>query len=308
MTERVSEPAQPRAVLLATDLSARCDRALDRATLLVEAWGAALVVVHALEQTQSFYEADLERRLPSWRRHHDPKRIIEHQLRSDMMHTSARVTVVVEKAEPAELVARAASDHGCDLIVTGLARDETLGRFGVGNTVDRLVRGIGVPVLVARERARTPYRNIMVATDFSDASKQALETALAFFPDDPLTVFHAYHAPYVGLSEDPARLAEQFGSIAKADYDAFLRSIEISDERRSNLHRLLEHGYANALIDQYVQDRGVDLVVLGTRGRNALTQMVLGSTAREILWSLPCDALVVRGPRGASPVLNSSEP
>jgi nucleotide-binding universal stress UspA family protein len=299
MTQPVSGPAQPRAVLLATDLSARCDRALDRATLLAEAWGGALVVVHALEQAQSFYEADLERRLPSWRRHHDFKRIIEHQLRRDMLQTSARVTVVVEKAEPAELVARATTDHACDLIVTGLARDETLGRFGVGNTVDRLVRGTGVPVLVARERARAPYRNIMVATDFSDASKHALETALAFFAGNRLTIFHAYQAPYVGLSEDPARLAEQFGSIATADYDAFLRTIEISDERRRDLDRLVEHGYANSLIAQYVDDRGVDLVVLGTRGRNALAQMFLGSTARDILWSLPCDALVVRGPRGA---------
>jgi nucleotide-binding universal stress UspA family protein len=288
----------PRAVLLATDLSARCDRALDRATLLAEGWNARLVVVHALEQPQSFYEADLERRLPSWRRTHDAKRIVEMQLRHDMSAT-VPITVIVERAQPAELIVRAADEHACGLIVTGLARDETLGRFGVGNTVDRLVRSTGVPVLVARERVRRPYRDMLVATDFSEASKRALETALAFFPGQRLTVFHAYHAPYLGLSEDPAHIAEQYGRIANADYDAFLGSMEVSDEQRGSLGRLLEHGYASDLIAQYVQDRDVDLVVLGTRGRHALTRMLIGSTAKEVLQSVPCDTLLVREPPSA---------
>ncbi|MCC7548936.1 MAG: universal stress protein [Burkholderiales bacterium] len=39
--------------------------------------------------------------------------------------------------------------------------------------------------------------------------------------------------------------------------------------------------------------------MLGTRGRGSLAQLLVGSTAKEILSSLPCDALLVRGPRGA---------
>jgi len=38
----------PKAILLATDLSARCDRALDRAALLASEWQAQLIIVHAL--------------------------------------------------------------------------------------------------------------------------------------------------------------------------------------------------------------------------------------------------------------------
>jgi nucleotide-binding universal stress UspA family protein len=163
--------------------------------------------------------------------------------------------------------------------------------------VDRLTRQSPVPVLIVKERVRGPYRNIIVATDFSAASRQALQAALEFFPHDPLTVFHAYHPPMAGLTEDPARYAEQYARVADADCSAFLDSVEMSETRRAGLRRLVEQGQPRELIAHYVEDQGVDLVVLGTHGRGALMQMFVGSVARDILWSLPCDALLVRGRR-----------
>jgi len=40
----------PKKILLATDLSSRCDRALDRAAALAARWQSALVVLHVLEK------------------------------------------------------------------------------------------------------------------------------------------------------------------------------------------------------------------------------------------------------------------
>lgn len=42
----------PHGILLATDLSARSDRAQDRAMLLMKQYGSELVVLHVLEPTQ----------------------------------------------------------------------------------------------------------------------------------------------------------------------------------------------------------------------------------------------------------------
>jgi hypothetical protein len=50
------EPTPPRTILCATDLSSRCDRALDRAALLARHWQAQLVVVHALQTATEFIE------------------------------------------------------------------------------------------------------------------------------------------------------------------------------------------------------------------------------------------------------------
>ena len=51
------EPTPPKTILCATDLSSRCDRALDRAALLARHWQARLVVVHALQTATEFIEA-----------------------------------------------------------------------------------------------------------------------------------------------------------------------------------------------------------------------------------------------------------
>lgn len=78
-----------------------------------------------------------------------------------MMAVPANVTVMVEEGKPIDVILHAAKALDCDLIVTGIARDETLGRFGLGTTVDRLLRRSKVPVLIVKQRARSPYQHIV---------------------------------------------------------------------------------------------------------------------------------------------------
>jgi len=96
----------PRKLLLATDLSARCDRALDRAVSLAGGWQAGLVALHVLEQPEEFYAGELERRLPSWRRPPERARIVEEQLRHDLVQAFPGVAVVLETGDVADAIVR----------------------------------------------------------------------------------------------------------------------------------------------------------------------------------------------------------
>ncbi len=292
--------APPKKILLATDLSGRCDRALDRAAMLAVDWNAELIAVHALEQPDDFYMTDLERRLPFWRRSPDAARVVEDQLRLDLQHSVPKVSTIAEKGDPTDLVLRVAETSGCDLIVLGIARDETLGRFGLGTTVDRLLRRSRVPLLIVRQRPRSPYGNILVATDFSDSARCALQAAAGFFPDRNLTLFHAYHAPLAGRATDPARYQDDYRQVVTTDNLAFLAGADIPESVRRNIELVAEHGHPSPLIHQYVREKGMDLIVLGTHGRSALLEIFIGSTAKDILSAvLSCDILVVREPRSA---------
>lgn len=288
-------PHPPRRILLATDLSARCDRALDRAAALASAWKAEIVAVHALEQSGDVFTQEVERRLPSWRRAPDPVRLVEEQLRHDMLQTGVDIQAVVEKGEAPDVVLRHAEAQACELIVIGIARDETLGRFGLGTTVDRLLRRTRIPLLIVKQRPRGPYRDMLVATDFSESSRHALRTAVALFPDTRCSLFHAFDPPAIRLGA-AAENEEQHRTAALKDCAEFLADARLPDDRRAGCAILAEHGRPNVLIRQYVRDNGVDLVVLGAQGRSALFNVFIGSTAKEVLSSLPCDALVVREP------------
>lgn len=294
----MNEPAKtPRRILLATDLSARCDRALDRGAMLARAWNAELLVLHVLEELADLYSGRLEQGLPTWRRPLDSQQLAEEQIRRDMLPLNVNFQVLVEKGEPSEAIVRTAEVHGCELVITGLARDETLGRFRIGGTVERLLKRSSVPLLVVRGRARSHYERIVVGTDFSDSSRPALQTALRLFPGQPITVFHAYDVPLVQFADDATKLQLTYGKMAAEICAEFLSTVDMPEERRRTIRQLVEPGNPRRLIHQYVRDGNIDLVVLGTHGRNVLADLFIGSTTREILASLPCDALVVPAPR-----------
>jgi nucleotide-binding universal stress UspA family protein len=68
MADPAATTGPPGKLLLATDLSARCDRALERAVSLASQWQAQLTVLHAFEEAPDPSALRDERSGPSWRR------------------------------------------------------------------------------------------------------------------------------------------------------------------------------------------------------------------------------------------------
>ena len=285
-------PGTPQRVLLATDLGARCDRALDRAAQLAEQWRAKLLALHVLEPGGLTDNGTI----PSWRRQRDASVVAEVELRADLMTERLASIALVEEGDPPTVVARVAAERACDLIVTGVARDEALGRFSLGATVDRLVRQTTVPLLIVKNRTRGPYRNIVAAIDFSPASRQALKVVSRFFPGHPISLFHAFEAPFLGFAANADRQIGEFRDMAASDCERFLTAIASEGIVIRRRETLIEHGAPAALLRSYAWDKGMDLVVIGTNARGPVMDMLVGSTARSILGELPCDALVLREP------------
>lgn len=289
----------PRKILLATDLSARSDRALERAVWLAQQWQAQLFIMHVVERSYP-NDADLTDPLPSWRRGPDPLSVARTNVVADLQDVAGKATILIEEGDPAESIVRAAEQQDCQLIVIGVARNELLGQFSLGRTVDRLIRGSRIPLLIVKKRARQPYRHIVVATDFSESSRHALDAAASLFPEQGLTVFHAYDAPLSGRMVEPTAHRREFRKIVEQDCEAFLEDYRSSKGRGRQTQVLIEHGAPSHLLQDYVSDRAADLVVAGTHGRSALFEAVIGSVAKRILDEVPCDILLIREPRAAA--------
>ena len=286
----------PQKILLATDLSPRCDRALDRTIELTGRWMASLVVLHVLER---FDPGGMDAaQLPSWRRPADPVSMASRHLLAEIGPVADKATVLIDEGDPVEAILRTAEAEQCELIVIGTARNELLGRFSLGRTVDRLLRRSRVPLLIVKNRARRPYRHIVVATDFSDSSRYATEAAARFFPDQTLTIFHAYEAPMSGIMTDSASYRREYRKVAAQDCESFLEKVDKPSTWQTP-RVLIEDGQPSFLLRDYVREKEVDLVVLGTQGRSAILEVFIGSVAKAIMDEVSCDALVIRTPGAA---------
>jgi len=287
----------PRRIALATDLSHRCDRALDRALLVAKAWQAQLTVIHALASPEDSSLFGSLRDLPSWRRPPDPVQKARGRIYGDLVHEDPGIDIAVhvETGSPAEVVLRAARASQAGLIVTGVARDELLARMFLGDTVDRLIRKSPVPILIVRDRAFEPYHHMLVATDFSEPSRVALETAIGFFPDAGISLFHAYDAPFAGYLGH-TEIEKQLDGYGKDAADKFLAEAGLAPDAARKVSRMIEHGVPEGLLRDYAESSRRHLTVVGTHGGGMVYETLIGSTARKIIDAVPGDVLLVPDP------------
>lgn len=286
--------APPRKILLATDLDARSDRAQDRAVSLMRRYDADLIVLHVIDKSHEMASIGripfLPYRKPSERRIQRARRRLIDYLGDAASHVKVRI----EEGVPHERILRIAREEDCDLIVSGVARNEVLGRFTIGKTVNRLLRKFDGQMLVVTERVRSPYRGIVVLADLSDASKRAIETAASYFPEQPLFLLYAFAASRSSLVDDMEAHREQMRQVAHRDLADFLNTANLTMDQRAHINMLVEFGAETRLLRELVEVSDVELAVVGSRKRGFLLDALLGVKAKRIISSLPCDALIVR--------------
>ncbi|HEY9274405.1 MULTISPECIES: universal stress protein [Achromobacter] len=277
-------------ILLATDLSARGDRALDRALQLAKELGTKLIVLHVMES----HATSARLTTPVWRRlSTDHKALAERELAEDLAAADVPTEVVVVSGDPLVRIMETADSYGCSLIVTGTARDETLGRLLLGTTVEKLARQARQPVLVVKTRPRRPYRDVLVATDFSAGSRQALRAALQLVPNADLTLFHSYDVPFQGKKAPDDAITRSFYHAAEQSAQEFIAETpELAQVAAPKV--VLECGQPETVLSEYSFNHRSDLVVTGTHGRTGILRTAIGSVAERLLESLPSDVLIVR--------------
>jgi nucleotide-binding universal stress UspA family protein len=277
-----------RHITLATDLTARSDRAFDHAVSLAQRWDARLLIVHAVEERSEISDE------PSWRGGNDAVQAARRKLQLEYQGLEGVDTAIeVKLGTPEDVVLEAAARENTDLIVTGIAREDFYGRDELGELVPALARRANAPVLVVKKRMATPPRRVVVASDLSDTSHAALRLALSLFGPARLALFNAFDIPYRGLTGDKAELERTLRPAVIEECRAVLEATA-GAEAASQIKIIAELGDPAPILARLVFDRDIDLVVTGTYGHSGLMDALLGSTAMEIMAQVSCDVLVAR--------------
>lgn len=284
----------PKRILLATDLTSRSDRALDRSLQLMGTWQAELHVVHAIRAASP--TAPLGTDPARYLQRHPPQRDAAMRLlRRDIDVDALGAFVHVEEnVAPATAILDVAARERCDLIVLGQGRQRMLGPV-VESTTEIVLRKSPVSVLVVRDRARRHYGKLLVGTDFTDEAQQALVYAAELFGDASIMLMHAFSTPYSSFMDGTAESRdwpiEHLAKLRKQIEDAAL-----SVERKASILHTLTDGPPGAMMRQYVNEQEADLVVIGAHPRGVLFDTVVGNS-RRIVEAVPGDLLMVRATR-----------
>ena len=286
----------PASLLLATDLSARGDRAFERAVQLARQWQARLVVATVLPSMQELDFHDPIFGTPPWQRPALLSQVVETRLRRDFTVDDVELQVQVESGAVGPALLRVAQAHGCGLIVTGIARNALFTQTNLGSSVTWLSRHTTLPLLVVHRRVHGPYRSMAWASDLSETAAHALKLALALFgPPVALGALHAFHVARLGQRDAHAAAAlAQARQRAQAALERAIDALALPTGLRGSLAAIVAEGEPSRLLRDYVRDHEVELAVLGGHGRSALSGLLLGDVAGRILHTVQTDTLFVR--------------
>ena len=130
---------------------------------------------------------------------------------------------------------------------------------------------------------RISLSNILVTTDFSKASKNALPfaAALARQYEAKIIMAHALSPePHLSVPVDPL---PKDADPAFLDAQGKLAEFALGNSLGVRpAEMLLERGEVWDVISDIIQKNKIDLVVIGTHGRQGLKKLVLGSEAEKI--------------------------
>jgi len=145
-----------------------------------------------------------------------------------------------------------------------------------------------------------PLRNILVATDFSAASRPAFRRAMemALASEASLWIVHVA-APPGPMSPDGyvlPRIYEEMDLAIRTDAQKRLR-VMLARARKVGVRgrALLLKGVAHEAIVRAAKAHHADMIVLGTHGRTGVARFFVGSVAARVVAAASCPVLTVRG-------------
>jgi len=129
-------------------------------------------------------------------------------------------------------------------------------------------------------------KKILVPTDFSDASKTAVDYAVTLAKPLGASVHlvHAFELPVVGFPDGTLTITSDMASrIVNAAQEALNKLVDEYAKKGVTLTTSLEQADARDGILSAAEKERCDLIVMGTHGRRGIARALIGSVAENVV-------------------------
>ncbi len=179
-----------------------------------------------------------------------------------------------------------------DLVVVGSHESGAIERLLFGSTVMKLLHNCPCPVWVTRPDPNWNDLNILVPSDLSPVSQNALNIAVGLARLTEARV-HLLHC----IEEPPEKRCDELRTQSRAEREARLH-----DQLSRTDYRTLKYG-VQAHVEEIAAEDGIlkaieayriDLLVLGTASKGGIGVAWLGNTAERLVPRIGCSLIAVK--------------
>lgn len=141
------------------------------------------------------------------------------------------------------------------------------------------------------------FKKILCPVDFSEFTDEILAYAVSVAKhfNAELHLIHVipnlnYFTPYESFltPENLVAIERNIEGEVGRDFDKITKKLDFP------FQRIIKTGVTFVEIIDYVKDKDIDLVVMGTHGRSGLEHILIGSVAEKVVRKSPCPVLTVR--------------
>ncbi len=296
-------------ILVPIDFSDTSREALPYAYKIAGKFGSKITLLHAI----TMFEYDPYGSQKSFSSADDLYESIEESANNYCDEIIENANETSKKLSIEKVMERGISPHE---VITGYAKNNivnlivmaTHGRSGVahvllGSVTEKVIQTASCPVLVTKKPKHADlqellFNNILVPTDFSESSRQAMEYAVVLAKEynAKINLMHSlevrFHPAYYAAGvESIFQLDPDIKPRIQARLEAFLQSFDLSG---IEVATSITEGSSHTQIVKQAQSQKHDLIVMSTRGHDEIADYLIGSTTDRVIKSAPCPILVTR--------------
>ncbi|MDO9516203.1 MAG: universal stress protein [Syntrophales bacterium] len=186
-------------------------------------------------------------------------------------------------------ILRGLKEHEADLIILGRIRGEFTGRETVPVKISRKAAGstLYVPEEVEPRTNHPQDINILVPVDFSENAADAMALAVDFAVTHEIPSIycvHVYGVPlgYYKRGKEYEEFAEVMGENAKKSYQKFIKEINFKGIYLNPIILRMDKKPYRTIIET-VEEYGIDLIIIGSRGKNVAARLLLDSVTEQLI-------------------------
>lgn len=143
-------------------------------------------------------------------------------------------------------------------------------------------------------------KNILLPTDFSTNSLNAIRYAKDFLKDEDCTFYllNIYRMPYLEHDELMMYNVEKLASLentllksSQRDLKATVKKINFSSNHKIKL--LSDYSFFIDSVKQKIDEFNIDLIIMGTKGATGAKEIFMGSNTGDVIMKTDCDVMAV---------------